>query len=138
MVHDVNQHGVGCGNISGMDAKTDTTDRTMYSVAVLFASLVIPAPVLTGRIVEAILDTTNPANIVDLRQDLAYLTEILTWSFAVAGTVVAGFILSTVTLWAKAKTFASIRLPVIVFGVQILLAVAMLLLNQVIDAAEGS
>ncbi len=110
----------------------------MYSVAVLFASLVIPAPVLTGRIVEAILDTTNPANIVDLRQDLAYLTEILTWSFAVAGTVVAGFILSTVTLWAKAKTFASIRLPVIVFGVQILLAVAMLLLNQVIDAAEGS
>lgn len=119
-----------------MDPQTDAKGTT-YSVSVLLASLFMPASLVTGRIVEAILDTTNPDEVADLSHGLAYLTEILTWSFAVAGILVAGFILSTVALWAKAKTFSAIRLPVIVFAVQVVFAVAILLLNQAIDTAEG-
>ena len=46
----------------------------MHSLAVILASLIIPAPILVGKVVEAIMDSSNPAGLDNLSAPLAYLT----------------------------------------------------------------
>lgn len=113
-----------------MTDTTATTPRksTLNTLAVLLCSLVIPLPLLVGRAVEAILDTTNPAN-VDVTQPLAYLREILGWGFGSLGVLLVVIIVILTVLYRRARTLDAIGLPLLVLAVQVVVGVVTLLLS---------
>lgn len=102
--------------------------KTLHTLAVVLSSLVIPLPLLVGRAVEAILDTTNPAD-VDVTQPLAYLREILGWGFGSLGVLLLVIVVIDVMLYRRAKTLDAIGLPLLVLAIQIVVGVVTLLLS---------
>ena len=109
---------------------TPVTSRkpASYTLAVVLSSLVIGLPIFVGRMVEAILDTTNPAN-VDVTQPLAYLTEILTFGFGSLGVLLIVLIILFGILDRRARTLDAIALPLLIFAVQVVVGVLTLLLS---------
>jgi len=108
-------------------AAPTTRKSTLYSVAIVLSSLVFAFPVFVGRAAEAILDATNPANI-DVTQPLAYLSEILGWSFGSLGVLLVVIIVLLAILYRRAKTLDAIALPLLLLALQIVLGVLSLLL----------
>lgn len=102
-------------------------------MAVVLCSLVIAFPLLVGRLVEAVLDTANPAD-VDPTQGLAYLTQILGFGFGSLGLLLV-VILVVLVLLGRRDGRQALRLPLIVLGVQLLVGVATLALAGIISAA---
>lgn len=117
-------------------SKPSTTSR-MHSMAVVFASLFIPLPLLVGRAVEAFMDSTNPDDLTDLRAGLAYLTPILVWTFTVLILVTVAFLVTTIIVAVRAKSFAAVSLPVTIFVIQLVIGIAALIFNGVIDKVDG-
>ncbi len=110
----------------------------MHSFAVVFASLIIPAPIVAGKIVEAIMDSSNPAGLKDLNAPLAYLTEILVTSFSVLGVVIVIFLIATIMLGLKSKSWRAVSLPVTVAIIQIVLGILALVLGGVVSSVDGT
>lgn len=106
-------------------------------MALVLAALVFPAPILTGRIVEFLMDATNPAGLTDLSVGLAYLTEILVWSFTVLILVLVWFVVVAVIIARRSRSMRLLRAPLIVLGVQVLCGVAILALSARIDGIGG-
>ena len=100
--------------------------KRLHTLAVVLSSLVIPLPLLVGRAVEAILDTTNPAG-VDVTQPLAYLREILGWGFGSLGVLLVVIVVIDLILYRRDKSM--VRLPLIVLAAQIVVGVVTLLLS---------
>lgn len=126
-----------CHNDEMSNPKTASPTSRLHTIAVILASLIIPAPIITGKIVEAIVDTTNPAGLEDLNAPLAYLSEILVSSFTILGIVLVLFLITTIMLGLRHRSWASISLPVTVAIIQIVVGVITLILSQVISAAAG-
>lgn len=122
-----------------MSNPTDSVRSSrLHSVAVVFASLIIPAPVVTGKIVEAIMDSSNPARLDNLNVPLAYLTEILVTSFSVLGVVIVIFLIATIMLGLQRKSWRAVSLPLTVAIIQIVVGVVTLILSGVISNIGGS
>lgn len=106
----------------------------LHTVAVVLSSLVIPLPLLTGRLVEAVLDTINPAD-VDTTQGLAYLSQILGISFGALGVLLVAIVVILAVLYRRATTLDAIALPLLVLAIQIVVGVVSLLLTGLVDRA---
>ena len=104
----------------------------LHTLAVVLCSLLIPFPLLVGRLVEGVLDTLNPAE-VDVTAGLAYLSEILGFGFGSLGLILVAIIVVLVLQFRRGGGVAAIRLPVIVLAVQIVLGIAILLLTGLAD-----
>jgi hypothetical protein len=109
----------------------------LHTIAVVLCSLLIPVPLLVGRLVEGVLDTLNPAD-VDVTQPLAYLREILGFGFGSLGVMVVAIIVVLVMLFRQGvgsggKGFAAIRLPFTVLVVQIVVGVLTLAFSALAD-----
>lgn len=106
---------------------TDTT-------AILLSTLVIPLPIFVGRLVEAILDTANPNN-VDVTQPLAYLSQILGFSFGALGVLMVAIVVIYVLVYRRTRTLDSLRLPLLILAIQVVMGVLILLFNALVDNA---
>ncbi|MEO7007298.1 MAG: hypothetical protein ABI275_04975 [Terrimesophilobacter sp.] len=121
-----------------MSNSTETRPQgRLHTVAVVLASLIIPAPILTGNVVEAIMDSSNPAGLEQLNVPLAYLTEILVSSFTVLAIVLIAFLVSVVMLVLRTRSMRSIALPVIVAAIQVAVGVLSLIFAQVVSGVGG-
>jgi len=110
---------------------TPRTSR-LHTLAVILCSLLIPVPLLVGRLVEGVLDTLNPAE-VDVTQPLAYLSEILGFGFGSLGVMLVAIIAVLVVLFRRGGGFAAIRLPFTVLIVQIVVGVVTLAFSALAD-----
>jgi hypothetical protein len=108
-----------------------------YTLAIVLSSLVIPLPIFVGRLVEAILDTSNPAK-VDVEAGLAYLREILGFSFASLGVLLVVIVVVFVLIYRRERTLDVLKLPLLILAIQIVLGVLILLFNAIINGAAGS
>lgn len=104
----------------------------LHTLAVVLCSLLIPFPILVGRLVEGVLDTLNPAD-VDVTQPLAYLSEILGFGFGSLGVLLVAIVVVLVALYRQGKGFAAIRLPFTVLVVQIVVGVVTLAFSALAD-----
>ncbi|MGV8885768.1 MAG: hypothetical protein ACOH1T_09320 [Microbacteriaceae bacterium] len=121
---------------------TDTTIRAphrsrLQAWAVLLSSLVIPLPLLVSSVTEAILDSSNPAN-VDVSQGLAYLTELLTFGFGSLGILLVAIVAVYVLIYRRERTLDALALPMLILGVQIVVGVVILVCNGITGNAENA
>ena len=120
-----------------MTDATPTRPTRLHTVTVVLASLVIALPILFGKLIEAAIDSANPAD-VDVSQDLAYLRELLGFSFGFLGLellIVAALI---VTLYRREHRFRAIALPVTVLVVQLVVGLLILLMTGIVDGIEDA
>ncbi len=108
-----------------------------YTLAIVLSSLVIPLPIFVGRLVEAILDTTNPAKLDDVTAGLAYLSQILGFSFASLGVLLLAIVVTFVLIYRRERTLDVLKLPLLILAIQVVLGVLILLFNAIIDGAAG-
>lgn len=118
-----------------MTDPTPAPARRLHSLAVLLASLVIPLPVVAGRVVEGVLDTLNPAD-TDVTAGLAYLREILGWSFGSLGVLLVAIVIVFVLVYRRTRTLDALKLPLLILVVQVVLGVIALGFNGLIQSAE--
>ena len=114
-----------------------THSSRLHTVATVFASLLIPLPLLFGKLIEAGLDAANPAD-VDVSQDLAYLRELLGFSFGFLGLLVLVIAALIVTLYRRERRFSAIALPVTILVVQIAVGLLLLVMTGVVDGIEDT
>ncbi len=107
-----------------------------YTLAIVLSSLVIPLPIFVGKLVEVILKTANPAK-VDVTNGLAYLREILGWSFASLGVLLIVIVVIFVLIYRRERTLDVLKLPLLILATQIVIGVLILLFNAVINGAAG-
>jgi len=120
-----------------MTNMTPTPTPSLHTAATVFASLLIPLPLLVGKLIEAGLDAANPAN-VDVSQDLAYLRELLGFSFGFLGLLLLIIAALIVTLYRRDRRFSTIALPVTILVVQIVVGVLLLVMTGVVDAIDDA
>ena len=120
-----------------MTEPTPTPTSGLHSIAVVLASLLIPLPMLVGKILEAALDSANPAH-VDVSQDLAYLRELLGFSFGFLGLLLLIIVALIVTLYRRSRRFSAIALPVTILVVQIVAGLLVLVFTGVVDSIEDA
>ena len=109
----------------------------LHTVTVVLASLVIALPMLFGKVIEAAIDSANPAH-VDVSQDLAYLRELLGFSFGFLGLLLLIIAALIVTLYRRAHRFSAIALPVTVLVVQLVVGLLVLLMTGIVDGIEDA
>jgi hypothetical protein len=107
----------------------------LFTLAVVASSLVIAVPLLFSRLVEGILDSTNPANVPDTSAGLAYLTEILGWSLGSLGVLLVVIIVLYVLIYRRERTLDALKLPLLILALQIVLGVLILLFNAIVNNA---
>ncbi len=118
-----------------MTDTTPTPPSRLHTVTVVLASLVIGLPMLFGRLIEAAIDAANPAK-VDVSQDLAYLRELLGFSFGFLGLLVLIIAALIVTLYRRDRRFRAIALPVAVLAAQLVVGLLVLLMTGIVDGIE--
>jgi hypothetical protein len=104
--------------------------------AVLLSSTIVPLPILAGAGLEAIFDGLNPAN-VDVRQPLAYLRELLGYGFGLLALLLLAIAVVCALLY-KRQGARALVLPVTIMVTQIVLGLAILYLNGVVDGIEAN
>ena len=114
-----------------------THSSRLHTVATVFASLLTPLPLLFGKLIEAGLDAANPAD-VDVSQDLAYLRELLGFSFGFLGLLVLVIAALIVTLYRRERRFSAIALPLTILVVQIAVGLLLLVMTGVVDGIEDA
>ncbi|CAN5158043.1 hypothetical protein BH11ACT3_BH11ACT3_00240 [soil metagenome] len=102
---------------------TGTPTSLLNTIAIVLSSLVVALPITVGRIVEGILDSTNPAKLDDTSAGLAYLSQILGWSFGVLGVLLLVIIVVYVLIYRRARTLDALKLPLLILAIQIVLGV---------------
>ena len=118
------------------DTATEPGPPRIRNLAIVLASLIIAVPLGIGRLVEAILDTSNPAN-VDVTQPLAYLREILGWGFGSLGVLFIVLIVVLVLLYRHTRSVAALGLPLFIAALQIVIGLITLWLSGIADGANG-
>jgi hypothetical protein len=102
----------------------------LATVAIVLSSVVVALPITVGRIVEGILDTTNPAHLTDTGAGLAYLSEILGWSFGALGVLLLVIIVVYVLVYRRARTLDALKLPLLILAIQIVLGVVAIIFGS--------
>jgi len=120
-----------------MTDTTPTPPSRMHTVTVVLASLVIGLPMLFGKLIEAAIDAANPAD-VDVSQDLAYLRELLGFSFGFLGLLLLIIAALIVTLYRRQHRFSAIALPVTILAVQLAVGLLVLLMTGIVDGIEDA
>jgi hypothetical protein len=120
-----------------MTDTTPTRPSRLYTATVVLSSLVIALPMLFGKLIEAAIDAANPAK-VDVSQDLAYLRELLGFSFGFLGILLLIVIALIVQRYRKHRSFSAIALPVIVLVAQLVVGLLVLLMTGVVDGIEDA
>jgi hypothetical protein len=113
----------------------DQHTSRLHALAVVLAALVIPLSILFGTVIEALFDAINPAD-VDVSQDLAYLRELLGFSFGFLGILLLVVAALIVQLYRRDGRFAAIALPVTVLAAQLVVGILILVLTGVVDGIE--
>jgi len=85
---------------------------------------------------EAILDSSNPAN-VDVTQPLAYLREILTCGFGALGVLLVVLILVMLLVYVRTRSMALLKLPLLIAALQIVMGILALWLSGMADGNNG-
>jgi hypothetical protein len=116
-------------------SESSISNYGLRNLAIALSSLVIAVPLLASGITEAVLKTLNPAG-VDITQDLAYLREILGFGFGSLGVLLIAIIVVYVLLARRTGSFAAVRLPLLIFVIQVVVGVLLLATNGLIHAAE--
>jgi hypothetical protein len=104
-------------------ARSATSGSLLNTLAVVLSSIVVALPITVGRIVEGVLDSTNPAQLTDLSAGLAYLSQILAWSFGLLGVLLLAIIVVYVLVYRRARTLDALKLPLLILAIQIVLGV---------------
>jgi hypothetical protein len=120
-----------------MTDTTPTRPTRLHTATVILSSLVIGLPMLFGKLIEAAFDAANPAE-VDVSQDLAYLRELLGFSFGFLGLLLLIIAALIITLYRRDRRFGAIALPVIVLVVQLVVGLLVLLMTGVVDGIEDA
>lgn len=118
------------------ESATEHSASGLRNLAIVLASLIIAIPVGVGRMVEAILDTSNPAN-VDVTQPLAYLSEILAWGFGSLGLLFIVLIIVLVLLYRRTHSVATLGLPLFIAALQIIIGLLTLWLSGLADGGPA-
>jgi hypothetical protein len=105
----------------------------LFTLAVILSSLIVAVPVTVSRTVEGILDSANPAHLTDTSAGLAYLSEILGWSFGALGVVLVAVIVLFVMIYRRERTLDALRLPLMIVALQIVLGVVAIIFSQLAD-----
>jgi hypothetical protein len=101
----------------------------LFTIAVVLSSIVFALPVTVSRIVEGILDSTNPDGIKDTGAGLAYLGPILGWSFGSLAVLLLIVIVVYVLIYRRERTLDALKLPLLLVAIQILLGVIAIIFN---------
>ena len=117
-----------------MTEVTPPTTSRLHTATVVLSSLVIALPMLFGKIIEAVIDSANPAK-VDISQDLAYLRELLGFSFGFLGLLLLIIAALIVHLYRRDGRHA-IALPVIILAAQLVAGLLVLLMTGLVDSIE--
>ena len=120
-----------------MTNMTPTPTASLHTAATVFASLLVPLPLLVGKLIEAGLESVNAAD-VDVSQDLAYLRELLGFSFGFLGLLLLIITTLIVTLYRRERRFGAIALPLTVAVVQIVVGLLLLVMTGVVDSIEDA
>jgi len=84
-----------------------------------------------------VLDSVNPDH-VDVSQPLAYLSQILGWSFGVLGVLLLAIVVVFVLVYRRGRSLDPLKLPLLVLAIQVVLGVLALIFNGIISAVGGS
>ena len=106
----------------------------MHDLAAVGSSLLIAFPLLVSSITKGILFSTNPAS-VNITNELAYLSELLTFGFGALALIIVVII---VLLVLARRAGASLRLPLVILAVQIVSGIAVLLFTGLANGAHDS
>lgn len=118
-------------SISSSDPAAAATSRSgvpgrssasrLSTLAIVLASLFVAVPITASRIAEGILDQTNPDGLKDLSNGLAYLGPILGWSYGALGVLLIALVTVMVSIFRRTRTFGSLKLPLLIVALQIIL-----------------
>jgi len=106
----------------------------MHDLATIASSLLIAFPLLVSSITKGILFSANPAN-VDITNGLAYLRELLGFGFGSLGVII---VVIAVLLVLARRRGNSIRLPLVVLAVQIVVGITVLLFTGLSNDAHDA
>jgi hypothetical protein len=120
-----------------MSDTTPTAPRSLHTVTVVLSSLVIALPMLFGKVLEAALDSANPAD-VDVSQGLAYLRELLGFSFGFLGLLLLVIAALIVQLYRRERRFAAISLPLTILVIQLVVGLLVLVMTGIVDSIEDA
>jgi hypothetical protein len=101
----------------------------LFTIAVVLSSVVFAVPVTVSRIVEGILDSTNPDGIKDTGAGTAYLAPILGWGFGSLGVLLLIVIVVYVIIYRRERTLDALKLPLLLVAIQIVLGVISIIFN---------
>jgi ABC-type uncharacterized transport system YnjBCD permease subunit len=108
----------------------------LFTIAVVLSSIVFALPVTVSRIVEGVLDTTNPGNIKDTGAGLAYLGPILGWGFGSLGVLLLIVIVVYVLIYRRERTLDALKLPLLLIAIQIVLGVIAIIFNAFANGSQ--
>ncbi|MEO8262826.1 MAG: hypothetical protein ABI566_09675 [Pseudolysinimonas sp.] len=108
----------------------------LFTIAVVLSSVVFALPVTVSRIVEGILDSTNPGGIKDTGAGLAYLGPILGWSFGSLAVLLLIVIVVFVIIYRRERTLDALKLPLMLVAIQILLGVIAIIFNAFANGSQ--
>ncbi len=106
-----------------------TATSRLATVAIVLSSLVFAVPITTSAVVEGLLDQINPAGVKELDNGVAYLGEILGWSFGALGVLLVALIVVYAMIYRRERTLDTLKLPLIIVAIQIVLGVVSLIFN---------
>ncbi|CAN5350487.1 hypothetical protein BH09ACT4_BH09ACT4_09120 [soil metagenome] len=106
-----------------------SSTSVLFTIAVVLSSVVFAVPVTVSRVVEGILDSTNPDGIKDTGAGLAYLGPILGWSFGSLGVLFLLVIVVYVVIYRRERTLDALKLPLLLVAIQIVLGVMSIIFN---------
>jgi ABC-type uncharacterized transport system YnjBCD permease subunit len=95
----------------------------LFTIAVVLSSVVFALPITVARIVEGVLDSSNPDGIKDTGAGLAYLGPILGWGFGSLAVLLLIVIVVYVVIYRRERTLDALKLPLLLIAIQILLGV---------------
>ena len=108
----------------------------LFTIAVVLSSVVFAVPVTVSRIVEGILDSTNPDGIKDTGAGLAYLGPILGWGFGSLGVLLLIVIVVYVLIYRRERTLDALKLPLLLIAIQIVLGVISIIFNAFANGSQ--
>jgi hypothetical protein len=108
----------------------------LFTIAVVLSSVVFAVPVTVSRIVEGILDSTNPDGIKDTGAGLAYLGPILGWGFGSLGVLLLVVIVVYVLIYRRERTLDALKLPLLLIAIQIVLGVVSIIFNAFANGSQ--
>ncbi len=105
----------------------------LFTISVVLSSVVFAVPVTVSRIVEGVLDSSNPDGIKETWKGTAYLGPILGWSFGVLGILLLAVIVVYAMIYRRERTLDALKLPLLLVAIQIVLGVVAIIFQGFTD-----